>query len=58
VNPGVIVDPSQIALVDTYRKQYDRERPETIDELSQNLTSLKGWGNVVVSLVKLRHAEV
>jgi class 3 adenylate cyclase len=57
-NPGVIGDPPQIALIETYLKQYDRERPEKIDELSQNLTSLKGWGNVVVSLVELRHAEV
>ena len=57
-NPGVVVDPPQIALIETYLKQYDRERLEKIDELSQNLTSLKGWGNVVVSLVELRHAEV
>jgi len=45
-------------LIETYLKQYDRERPEKVDELSKNLTSVKGWGNVVVSLVELRHAEV
>jgi len=57
-NPGVVADPLQIALIETYLKQYDRERPEKVDELSKNLTSVKGWGNVVVSLVELRHAEV
>ncbi|HEX3228838.1 MAG TPA: protein kinase [Pyrinomonadaceae bacterium] len=57
-NPGVVTDPLQIALIETYLKQYERERPEKVDELSKNLTSVKGWGNVVVSLVELRHAEV
>jgi len=57
-NPGVVMDPTHIALVETYLKKYESARPEKIDELSQNLTSVRGRGQVIVSLVELRHAEV
>ena len=57
-DPGMVVDAAQIALIDAYLKKYDPQRVEKIDELSKNLTSLKGWGDIVVNLVELRHADV
>ena len=57
-NPGVVADPSQIAQIETYLNMYDPTRLEKVDQLSNNLTSIKGRGEVVVSLVELRHAEV
>jgi hypothetical protein len=57
-NPGVVVDPSQIALVETYLKKYDSAPPSKVDDMSRNLTSVKGRGDIMVTRVQLKHEEV
>jgi len=57
-NPGVIADASQIAQIDKYLKMYEPERLEKVDQSSENKTSIKGRGEVIVSRVELRHEEV
>lgn len=57
-SPGVVAEPAQIAVIDQYLKNFAQTPPERTDDLSQNLTALKGRGKVIVSLVELRHAEV
>jgi len=57
-SPGVVADASQIAKIEAYLKLYDPARLEKVDQSGNNLTSIKGWGEVVISLVQLKHAEV
>jgi len=57
-NPGVVVDASQIALVETYLKKYDSAPPSKVDDMSRNLTSVKGRGDIMVTRVQLKHEEV
>jgi serine/threonine-protein kinase len=57
-NPGVVVDASQIALVETYLKKYDSAPPSKVDDMSRNLTSVKGQGDIMVTRVQLKHEEV
>jgi serine/threonine protein kinase len=57
-DPGVVVDPSQIALVETYLKKYDSAPPSKVDDMSRNLTSVKGRGDIMVTRVQLKHEEV
>lgn len=57
-DPGMVTDGSQIALIETYRKKYDPKHLEKTDDLSKKLTSLKGWGSVIVNVVKLQHEDV
>ena len=57
-DPGVVADGSQIALIKAYRNKYDPKHLEQTDDLSKKLTSLKGWGDVIVNIVKLQHEDV
>ncbi|HJZ81757.1 MAG TPA: serine/threonine-protein kinase [Pyrinomonadaceae bacterium] len=57
-NPGLIVDAKQIAQIEIYKKLYDPRRLEKVDQPADNLTSIKGWGEVVVILVDLKHEEL
>jgi tRNA A-37 threonylcarbamoyl transferase component Bud32 len=57
-NPGVVTNPSQIAQIETYLKRHDAKPPDKEDQPSENKTSIKGWGEVMVNLVELKHEEV
>jgi class 3 adenylate cyclase len=54
-DPGVIANPDQIAQIQVYLKKYDTARPEIIPDKSKKLTSVKGRGDTLVSLVELSH---
>jgi serine/threonine protein kinase len=54
-NPGVIDRPDQIALMQVYLKKYDPARLEIIPDKAKKLTSVKGRGETLVSLVELSH---
>jgi hypothetical protein len=54
-DPGVIANPDQIALLQSYFKKYDAARPEVIPDRSKKLTLVKGRGDIFVSLVELPH---
>ena len=54
-DPGVIVNPDHIDIVESYLKKYDSARPEVVADKSKKLTSVKGRGEVLVNLVELSH---
>ena len=54
-DPGVIANPDQIAQIQFYLKKYDSARPEVISDKAKKLTSVKGRGDILVSLVELSH---
>lgn len=54
-NKGVIANADQIAQIESYFKRYESARPEVIHDKGKKLTSVRGWGDVVVSLVELSH---
>jgi len=54
-DPGVIANPDQIAQIQFYLKKYDSARLEIIPDKAKKLTSVKGRGDILVSLVELSH---
>ena len=54
-DPGVIVNPDHLDIVESYLKKYDSARPEVVADKSKKLTSVKGRGEVLVNLVELSH---
>lgn len=57
-HPGVIVDPDQIAQVQSYLKKFDATRVEVRHDKTAKRTSMKGSGNIVVNLVELSHEPI
>lgn len=54
-DPGVIANPDQIVQIKSYLKKYESLRPEVTADKSRKLTSVKGRGDILVSLVELSH---
>jgi serine/threonine protein kinase len=54
-DPGVIAGPEQIAQMQAYLKKYDPAHLEITPDKAKKLTSVKGRGDVLVSLVELSH---
>jgi hypothetical protein len=54
-DPGVISRADQIAQIDAYLKKYDSAHLEVTADKSKKTTSVKGHGDILVSLVQLSH---
>lgn len=54
-NPGVIASPDQVAQMQSYLKKYDPTHLEITPDKAKKLTSVKGRGDILVSLVELSH---
>jgi hypothetical protein len=52
---GVIANPDQIAQMQVYLKKYESAHPEVVRDKAKKLTSVKGRGDILVSLVELSH---
>lgn len=52
---GVIEDGEQIAKIQGYLMMFDRSKLEVIPDKAARLTTIKGHGDIVVSLIELSH---
>ncbi len=54
-DPGVINGSEEIAKLRNYLKMYESAKPEVVSDKARKVTSIKGRGAIIVSLVELSH---